>query len=144
MTGSTGGTRSDYRHFHAIGTRWRDNDAYGHINNAVHYGWFDTAVNAVLVARGLLDIAHGPAINLVVESGCRYFRSVTFPETVDAGLRIARLGTSSVRWEVGLFTQGHDTAAAEGHFVHVHVDRMTRRPQPMDAAFRAALGDLVS
>ncbi|WP_310497312.1 thioesterase family protein [Sandarakinorhabdus sp.] len=144
MSEAPAGSRADYRHFHAITTRWLDNDAYGHVNNAIYYGWFDTAVNAVLIARGLLDVAAGPAINLVVESGCRYSRAVVFPETVEAGLRIAKLGTSSVRWEIGLFTVGHDSAAAQGHFVHVHVDRTTRKPQPMPPLFRERLADLIA
>ncbi len=135
-------TRSDYRAFRAISTRWMDNDAYGHVNNVVYYSWFDTAVNALLVDMGLLDIQHGETIGLVVETGCRYHRSVAFPETVEAGVRIARLGTSSVRWEVGLFSAGYETPAAEGFFVHVYVDRATRRPAALSAAWRAALTPL--
>lgn len=136
-------TRADYRAHRTIPTRWMDNDAYGHVNNVIYYSWFDTAVNAWLIEAGLLDIHAGNPIGLVVESGCRYHRSVAFPEGVEAGLRIARLGTSSVRWEVGLFTAGHDTPAAEGHFVHVYVDRTTRRPLPLPAAWRATLAPLV-
>jgi acyl-CoA thioester hydrolase len=132
-------SRDDYRAFRTIPTRWMDNDAYGHVNNVVYYSWFDTAVNALLVETGLLDIQHGQTIGLVVETGCRYFRSVAFPETVEAGVRIARLGTSSVRWEVGLFVVGETEAAAEGFFVHVYVDRTDRRPTPLPAAWRAGL-----
>ena len=135
--------RADYREYRLIPTRWMDNDAYGHVNNVVYYSWFDTAVNAWLIDAGLLDIHHGDLIGLVVETGCRYQRSVAFPETVEAGLRIANLGNSSVRWEVGLFTPGHDGPAAEGHFVHVYVDRVTRRPVPLPAAWRALLLPLV-
>lgn len=136
-------SRSDYRAMRAIPTRWMDNDAYGHVNNVVYYSWFDTAVNAWLVESGLLDIQHGNPIGLVVETGCRYHRSVAFPETVEAHLRVARLGNSSVRWEVGLFTHPHDAPAAEGHFVHVYVDRVTRRPLALPEAWRQALSPLV-
>ena len=136
-------TRSDYRAHRLISTRWQDNDAYGHVNNVVYYSWFDTAVNAWLIEAGLLDIRRGVLIGLVVETGCRYDRSVTFPQTVEAGVRVARMGTSSVRWEVGLFTAGHDAPAAEGHFVHVYVDRETRRPQPLPDSWRQGLAPLV-
>ena len=136
-------SRSDYRVHRLIPTRWMDNDAYGHVNNVVYYSWFDTVVNAWLIEQGLLDIHHGNPIGLVVETGCRYNRSVAFPEIVEAGLRIAKLGNSSVRWEVGLFTAGHETPAAEGHFVHVYVDRETRRPAPLPDAWRQALLPLV-
>jgi acyl-CoA thioester hydrolase len=135
--------RADYRAFRSIPTRWMDNDAYGHVNNVVYYSWFDTAVNAWLIESGLLDIHHGNPIGLVVETGCKYSRSVAFPETVEAGVRIARLGSSSVRWEVGLFTTGHDAPAAEGHFVHVYVDRDTRRPAPLPDNWRQVLQPLV-
>ncbi len=135
-------SRDNYRAFRTIPTRWMDNDAYGHVNNTVYYSWFDTAVNAWLVEHGLLDIAAGELIGLVVETGCRYHRSVAFPESVEAGVRVARLGRSSVRWEVGLFTQGHDAPAAEGHFIHVYVDRATRRPAPLPAHWRDSLATL--
>ncbi len=135
-------SRSGYREFRTIQTRWMDNDAYGHVNNTVYYSWFDTAVNALLVEWGLLDIQAGQTIGLVVETGCRYHRSVAFPESVDAGVRIARLGTSSIRWEVGLFTAGHDAPAAEGHFIHVYVDRGSRRPVPLPAPWRDRLAAL--
>ena len=136
-------SRSDYRVHRLIPTRWMDNDAYGHVNNVVYYSWFDTVVNAWLIEQGLLDIHHGNPIGLVVETGCRYNRSVAFPEIVEAGLRIAKLGNSSVRWEVGLFTAGHEAPGAEGHFVHVYVDRETRRPAPLPDAWRQALLPLV-
>jgi acyl-CoA thioester hydrolase len=134
--------RTEYRAFRSIPTRWMDNDAYGHVNNVVYYSWFDTAVNALLVEWGLLDIQNGRTIGLVVETGCRYFRSVAFPECVEAGVRIAALGNSSVRWEVGLFTAGHDNPAAAGHFVHVYVDRDTRRPAPLPAEWRQKIAAL--
>lgn len=136
-------SRSDYRVHRLIPTRWMDNDAYGHVNNVVYYSWFDTVVNAWLIEQGLLDIHHGNPIGLVVETGCRYNRSVAFPEIVEAGLRIAKLGNSSVRWEVGLFTAGHEAPAAEGHFVHVYVDKETRRPAPLPDAWRQVLLPLV-
>jgi acyl-CoA thioester hydrolase len=135
-------SRADYRAFRSIPTRWMDNDAYGHVNNVVYYSWFDTAVNALLIEWGLLDIHHGATIGLVVETGCRYHRSVAFPDSVEAGVRIARLGTSSIRWEVGLFTAGHEGPAAEGHFVHVYVDRDSRRPRPLPDDWRARLAPL--
>jgi acyl-CoA thioester hydrolase len=131
--------RAAYRQFRTITTRWMDNDVYGHVNNVVHYSWFDTAVNAYLIEAGVLDIHGGQTIGLVVETGCRYARSIAYPETVEAGIRAAHVGSSSVRYEVGLFTGGHDEAAAEGFFIHVYVDRATRRPAPLPDAFRAAL-----
>ncbi len=134
---------ADYRLFRPIPTRWLDNDAYGHVNNVVFYSWFDTAVNTLLIDRRLLDVQAGAIIGLVVESGCRYFRSVAFPETIESGLRIARLGSSSIRWEIGLFSKGHATPAAAGFFVHVYVDRVTRRPVPLPAAWRDALAPLI-
>ena len=109
-------------------TRWMDNDAYGHVNNVVYYSWFDTAVNAYLIEHGVLDIHHGQAIGLVVETQCNYFAPLAFPQTVEAGLRVARLGSTSVRYEVALFAQDQDLCAARGHFVHVYVDRVSRRP----------------
>jgi acyl-CoA thioester hydrolase len=136
-------SRADYKAFRSIPTRWLDNDIYGHVNNVVYYSWFDTAVNALLIEMGLLDIQHGCTIGLVVETGCRYARSVSFPETVEAGVRIARLGNSSVRWEVGLFTAGHEAPAAEGFFVHVYDDRTTRRPAPLSGEWRTQLAGLV-
>ena len=120
--------RSAYKAFRSIGTRWMDNDAYGHVNNVVYYSWFDTAVNAYLIEHGVLDIHHGQAIGLVVETQCNYFSPLAFPQTVEAGLRVARLGHSSVRYEVALFAQDQDLCAARGHFVHVYVDRVSRRP----------------
>jgi acyl-CoA thioester hydrolase len=135
-------SRADYPVFRTIPTRWMDNDAYGHVNNVVYYSWFDTAVNAFLVESGLLDIQAGATIGLVVETGCRYHRSVAFPENVEAGVRIARLGNSSIRWEVGLFTAESDTPVAEGFFVHVYVDRATRRPMSLPVEWRARLAAL--
>jgi acyl-CoA thioester hydrolase len=134
--------RSAYRAFSAITTRWMDNDAYGHVNNVVYYSWFDTAVNAHLIERGVLDIHHGRTIGLVIETQCNYFASLAFPQTIEAGLRVAKLGTSSVRYEVGLFAQGEPLTAARGHFVHVYVDRDTRRPVPLPPDLKTVLEQL--
>ncbi|AMO24707.1 thioesterase family protein [Ramlibacter solisilvae] len=131
--------RDGYRAFRTISTRWMDNDAYGHVNNVVYYSWFDTAVNAHLIEQGALDIHDSPVIGLVVETQCNYFASVEFPQAVEAGLRVARLGKSSVRYEVGLFVQGEPMTAAKGHFVHVYVDRETRRPVPLPAKLKSVL-----
>ncbi|MFM2445631.1 MAG: hypothetical protein RI936_78 [Pseudomonadota bacterium] len=131
--------RANYHHFLDIPTRWADNDAYGHVNNVVYYAWFDTVVNEYLITSGVLDIATGPVIGLVVETQCRYFTELAFPQTVTAALRVAHLGNSSVRYEIGVFGPGAPSAAAQGHFVHVYVDRATRRPAPLPAPLRAAL-----
>ena len=132
-------SRADYRAFRTITTRWMDNDVYGHMNNVVHYSLFDTAVNGWLVENGVLDIHAGGQIGLVVETGCRYFAEMAFPDVVTAGIRVARLGSSSVRYEIALFRNDEDVAAAEGFFVHVYVDRASRRPTPLDGRLRAAL-----
>ncbi|MFM6986988.1 MAG: acyl-CoA thioesterase [Hydrogenophaga sp.] len=131
--------RDDYRVFRSIGTRWMDNDVYGHVNNVVYYSWFDTAVNAWLIDQGALDIHAGEVIGLVIETQCNYFAPLAFPQTIEAGLRVAHLGRSSVRYEVGLFAQGEPLAAACGHFVHVYVDRQTRRPVPLPEKLKATL-----
>jgi acyl-CoA thioester hydrolase len=136
-------TRTDFPAFRRITTRWMDNDAYRHVNNVVYYSFFDTAVNQMLIEAGVLDIASSPAIGLVVETGCRYFAPVAFPDTIDAGVRVTKLGRSSVRYEVGLFRNDEPTAAAAGHFVHVYVDRDSNRPTPIPAATRAFLEGLV-
>lgn len=134
--------RDHYRVFRDITTRWMDNDVYGHVNNVVYYSWFDTAVNAHLIEQGALDIKHGAVIGLVVETQCNYFAPLAFPQTVQAGVRVAQLGRSSVRYEVGLFAQGSDSAAACGHFVHVYVDRETRRPVPLPDSLKNTLKSL--
>jgi acyl-CoA thioester hydrolase len=131
--------RSAYRAFRAIATRWMDNDAYGHVNNVVYYSWFDTAVNAHLVEQGALDIRHGETIGLVVETHCNYFSPVEFPQTVEAGLRVAHMGQSSVRYEVGIFVKGEALTAAKGHFIHVYVDRATRRPATLPIKLKSVL-----
>lgn len=134
--------REDFRVFRTIGTRWADNDVYGHVNNVVYYSWFDTAVNAHLIEAGALDIHQGPVIGLVIETQCNYFAPLAFPLNVEAGLRVAHLGSSSVRYEVGLFAEGEPLSAACGHFVHVYVDRHTRRPVPLPEALKTTLETL--
>jgi acyl-CoA thioester hydrolase len=131
--------RSSYRHFLPIQTRWADNDAYGHVNNVVYYSWFDTIVNEYLISEGALDIERSEVIGLVVETRCSYFSELAFPQSVDAGLRVARIGSSSVRYEIGLFAAGADSASAQGHFVHVYVDRASRKPALLPSLLRAAL-----
>jgi acyl-CoA thioester hydrolase len=135
--------RDAYRAFRPITTRWMDNDVYGHVNNVVYYSWFDTAVNAYLIEQGVLDIHQGQTIGLVIETQCNYFASLAFPQTIEAGIRVAKLGTSSVRYEVGLFAQGEPLCAAKGHFVHVYVDRETRRPIELPNALRNVLENLL-
>ena len=135
--------RSDYRAWRLIPTRWSDNDVYGHVNNVVYYEWFDTAVNSLLIEAGVLDFAQSQSIGLVVETGCSYFESVTYPETIETGIRVGRLGNSSVRYELGIFKPGEPFALAAGHFIHVYVDRDSRRPTPLPAPLRAALEPLV-
>ena len=131
-----------YAYFQRITTRWMDNDVYGHVNNVVYYSWFDTAVNATLIEQGVLDIHHGQTIGLVVETQCHYFAPLAFPQTIEAGIRVAKLGNSSVRYEVGLFAQGEPLTAARGHFVHVYVDKDTRRPVPLPAPLKQYLETL--
>ena len=135
--------RENYRAFRRITTRWMDNDQYGHVNNVIYYSWFDTAVNAHLIEQGALDTAAGQTIGFVVETQCLYFAPLAFPQNVDAGIRVAHMGSSSVRYEVGLFAEGAATTAARGHFVHVYVDRATQRPVPLPAALKAALEPLL-
>ena len=134
--------RGAYRHLLPITTRWMDNDVYGHVNNVIYYSYFDTVVNQYLIAEGALDIHASAVIGLVVETQCNYFAPLAFPQTVEAGLRVAHLGSSSVRYEVGLFAQGEPQTAARGHFVHVYVDRATRRPTVLPAPLVRALEKL--
>jgi acyl-CoA thioester hydrolase len=139
--------RGDYGHFLAIPTRWMDNDVYGHVNNVVYYSYFDTVINRYLIEAGGLDIQASPVIGIAVETMCRFRRSFAFPETIDAGLRVGHLGKSSVRYEIGLFGPskgdgGGDEARAEGHFVHVFVERATNTPVPIPDPMRAALARL--
>jgi acyl-CoA thioester hydrolase len=147
VSGAPGGggaaeSRDRYPHHTVLDTRWMDNDAYGHVNNVVYYSFFDTAVNRWLIERGVLDVGASDAIGLVVETGCRYLRPVSFPDRVTAGLRVAHVGTSSVRYEIALFRDDDREASAAGHFVHVYVDRATRRPTRVPDTVRAALETL--
>lgn len=131
-------SRAGYRHFLSIPTRWMDNDVYGHVNNVVYYSYFDTVINEYLMREGGLDI-QGPVVGYCVESLCRYHRAIAFPETIDAGLRLGKMGSSSVRYEIGLFRQGEDKPAAQGHFVHVFVDRAKNKPTAIPDPIRQAL-----
>ena len=137
-------TRADLRHFTTIQTRWQDNDVFGHVNNVVYYSWFDTAVNGWLIDRGLLDPAASSIIGLVVETGCSYAESVAFPEPVSIGIAVDRLGSSSVRYRIGVFREHGDLAIAQGHFTHVYVDRASQRPVPIPDAIRAAMARLLA
>ncbi len=139
--------RSYYRWFTEITTRWNDNDVYGHINNVVYYAFFDTAVNQCLIERGVLDIHAGTQIGLVIETGCNYFSPLSYPSVIDAGIRVAKIGNSSVRYEVGLFARGEsgevqNLAAAQGHFVHVYVNKLSRKPETISAGLRSCLQSL--
>jgi acyl-CoA thioester hydrolase len=137
--------RDAYPVFVPLGTRWMDNDIYGHLNNVVYYSLFDTAVNEYLIAQGALDIHAGAVIGLVVETHCNYFESLAFPQRLEAGLRVSRLGRSSVRYEIGLFATGAALCAARGHFVHVYVERDSRRPvAALPEAYLGALTPLVT
>ncbi|MBA2348798.1 MAG: acyl-CoA thioesterase [Solirubrobacterales bacterium] len=135
-------SRHDYPHHHPVATRWADNDVYGHVNNVEYYAWFDTAINAYLIEYGELDIHGGETIGLCVESHCSYNAAVVFPEVVEVGLRVAKLGRSSVRYELGIFRAEAQEPAAEGWFVHVFVGREDRRPRALPDALRAALARL--
>ena len=134
--------RDSYRWFMAIATRWADNDAYGHVNNTVYYQWFDTAVNAWLVEAGLLDLARGNPIGLVVETGCAFFAPLSFPGEVEVGIAVDRLGNSSVTYRIGVFRIGEAACSAQGHFTHVYVDRSDRRSAPLPDDWRAKLESL--
>jgi acyl-CoA thioester hydrolase len=142
MSKTTPHLRPAYRHFLAIPTRWMDNDVYRHVNNVVYYSYFDTAVNHYLIEQDVLDIEHSPVIGLVVETACQYFAPIAFPDIVNVGLRVGKLGTSSVRYEIGIFRNDEDSASAQGHFVHVYVERASNRPTPLPGDLRAALGKI--
>lgn len=135
--------RADYRAFSEITTRWMDNDVYGHVNNVVYYSYFDTAVNGFLVDQGVLDFRKGETVGLVVETRCQFFSPLAFPDRVTAGIRVARVGTSSVRYEVGLFANDSDIAAAQGHLIHVYVDAQDHRPRALPEDLRRALDNLL-
>jgi len=131
--------RDAFKYFQPITTRWMDNDAYGHVNNVVYYSWFDTIVNGYLIRSGALDIERSPIIGLVVETHCNYFSPLAFPQPIIAGLRVGHIGRSSVRYEIGLFAEDASAASAQGHFVHVYVDREARCAAPISASLRAVL-----
>jgi acyl-CoA thioester hydrolase len=135
--------RDSYRAWHDVTTRWADNDSYGHVNNVVYYAWFDSAVNEWLIRAGLLDVAAGDPIGLVVETGCRYASPLSFPEPVEIGLAVERIGKSSVRYGLGVFAKNNSEPSAQGHFTHVYVDRATRRPAAIPTSWRHKLEELV-
>jgi acyl-CoA thioester hydrolase len=143
MTRSSPWSRDDFGLFRRLQTRWADNDMYGHMNNVVHYALFDTAVNGWLVEKEMIDPLNGELIGLVVETGCSYFSELSFPEPIVAGIRVAHLGNTSVRYEIALFRGDEESAAAQGHFVHVYVGRISRKPQPLPQAFRVLLEDYI-
>ncbi|WP_120994263.1 acyl-CoA thioesterase [Stutzerimonas urumqiensis] len=134
--------RGDYRHFQPITTRWHDNDVYGHVNNVVYYSYFDSAVNTYLIERGGLDIHDGEVVGFVVSSSCDYFASIAFPESIEVGLRVGKLGNSSVQYELAIFKRGEEHACAAGRFVHVFVDRANNRPTAIPPRLRGALEGL--
>jgi acyl-CoA thioester hydrolase len=135
--------RADYPHLQPVQTRWMDNDVYGHLNNVVYYSYFDSVINRWLIEQGGLDVQRGDRIGLCVESRCSYLRPLAYPEPLEAGLRVAHLGRSSVRYQIAIFAAGSDEAAAQGEFVHVFVDRATRRAAEMPPRIRAALERLL-
>lgn len=137
------GLRSQYVQFMPVQTRWMDNDVYGHVNNVVYYSYFDTVVNRYLIDPGGLDFRNAAIVGIMAETMCRFHRSIAYPEAIEAGLRVGRLGKSSVRYEVGLFGLDEQEARAEGHLVHVFVERATNKPVPIPAGIRSALERLV-
>ena len=134
--------RSDYNYFSKMKTRWNDNDIYGHLNNVLYYELFDTAVNKWLIKNNLIDIKKGNNIGLIVQSGCNYFSSFEYPEDIDAGIRVTKIGNSSVRYEVGLFKSNDDLASADGFFIHVYVDRVSNKPINLDYEFKKKLDSI--
>jgi len=138
------GVRDEFRHFLTVTTRWMDNDVYGHINNVQYYSYFDTVINRFLIDRGILDIHAGEVIGLAVESHCNFFSSAAFPDDIEAGLRVAKLGRSSVRYEIGLFVAAREQAVAQGHFIHVYVNRDSGQPVDLPEALRDGLASLLA
>ena len=134
--------RSEYNYFSSLGTRWNDNDIYGHMNNVIYYELFDTAVNKWLMINGLLNIEKGKYIGLIVQSGCNFFASLAYPENIDAGIRVTKIGTTSVKYEVGLFRENQKLSSADGFFVHVYVDKDNNKPLPLNYAFKKSLDTL--
>jgi acyl-CoA thioester hydrolase len=139
MAEQTPTTRDNYRHFYAINTRWMDNDYYGHVNNVTYYSYFDTAANRYLIEEGGLDLANTTIIGVVVNSGCTYKSPIAYPQPIEAGLRVDKLGNSSVQYGLAIFSEGEDEANAFGHFVHVFVDRVSNKPVPIPSTIREAL-----
>jgi acyl-CoA thioester hydrolase len=135
--------RADYLHFQPVITRWHDNDVYGHVNNVTYYSFFDTAVNTYLIEQGGLDIHDGEVVGFVVSSACDYFASIAFPERIEIGLRVGKLGNSSVQYELAVFKAGEEQACAAGRFVHVFVERQTNQPVTIAGMLREALQRLV-
>ena len=136
-------TRADYKAFQVVPTRWNDNDSFGHLNNAVHYSLFDSAIAAWLMENMSLDVANDEQICVVVENGCTYFEEISFPDVVTVGLRITHIGTSSVRYEIGLFRNDDQVTAARGHFVHVYINEKSREPEPMSDTVRALFASIL-
>lgn len=136
-------TRADYKYIAPVQTRWADNDAYQHINNVIFYSFFDSIVNRFLIEKNVLNIQGGETIGLVVETMCRYFASAAFPEDLEGGLRVTKVGSSSVRYEIGIFGENENTPRAEGHFVHVYVDTSSRKPTPLPPALRSAVESIL-
>ena len=143
MTRTSAPSRKDFKHFLKIPTRWADVDVYGHVNNIVYYSYFDTAVSEHLVSAGGLHATESPVIGVVVETKCEFRKEINFPATIDAGIRVFRLGTSSASYNIGLFIEGEETPAAFGHFVHVYINRESRRPESIPERIRSALNTLV-
>ena len=139
----TPNTVESYPHRITLPTRWADNDVYGHVNNSVYYFYFDTVVNKWLIDNGLLEVGNSDVVGLVVETGCSYFAPISFPDNVEAGLRVTKLGNSSVRYEIGLFKNDETQASAQGHFVHVYVDEKTRRPVKISDIMREKLTEIL-
>ena len=143
MSESSRPSRSDYKVFYPITTRWSDNDVYGHVNNVIYYSYFDTAANRYLIEEGGLDISEGKIVGFVVNSGCQYHAPISYPEAVEAGLRVEKLGNSSVQYGIAIFKPGIEQAVAHGHFVHVFVDREADKSVPIPSPLRAALQRIV-
>jgi len=143
MTRLPPSVRADYRYFQTITTRWQDNDVFGHVNNVVYYSWIDTAVNNFLIANGILELGSSPIVGVVAETNLRYLSEIAYPDPITVGIRVERLGTSSVRYVSAVFRADDDVASAEGFFVHVYVERGAMRPTPIPAAQRAAFQSIM-
>ena len=135
--------RADYRYFQTITTRWHDNDAFGHVNNVVYYAWIDTAVNMFLIENGILELASSEIVGVVAETNLRYLREIAYPDPITVGIRVDKLGSSSVRYVSAVFRADEDEASAEGFFVHVYVNKKAMKPTPIPAAQRAAFESIM-